>query len=302
MSTTPDADELETRARLQDLGVSYVPTAEDAPDQEPGEDHLEHAAPAAEEETPAPTVRRSRRLPDWWRRERPELPMDDPDAEDEPEEPAAEDDQEEPELTKEDTSSRRPGVRERVRTWVETVEQRNGYGPAVEDTTEDTGEDSGDDDGDTGEGEGPQEGGLVRKTAPGKRRGFTPRRRPRFAAPGIPYTMKAPQQRRSLVEIIRSTPTHVVWLYYSGSALGAGFWLGLPQWVSDGVDFLAAEHPTFTDTYSVTCYGLAAGVFLLDLRSRGWLLPLAWAVRIPTASLVVGVFMNGDDTPISQMF
>jgi hypothetical protein len=114
--------------------------------------------------------------------------------------------------------------------------------------------------------------------------------------------MKGPKERRSLVEVVRSTPAHVVWGIYSGSALAAGFWLGWPQWVADGVRYLEAEHPTFTDAYSLTCYGLAAGVFVLDYRARGWFLPLAWAARVPTASLVVGIPLAGDPTPISQMF
>lgn len=304
-TTTPGADELEARDRLLALGVSYAPTADDAPAGEPGEeDHLEDAAPAAQEEA---------------------APEEAEDGEDE--EPA--------DPVKEDAPSERPSLRDRVRTWVESVEERTGRRPAAEDAPEDTGEDGGDteaedepeddedtdageepedtedtgegDPGDTGEGDpgdkgkgtSPKAGRPVRKTSPGKVRARRPRGRPRFSAPGIPHTMKA--ERRSLVEVIRSTPDHVKWMTYSGSALAGGFYLGWPQWVRDSTAFLAAEH-TLTDAYSLTCYGLAAGVFFLDYRARGWVLPIAWLFRIPTASLVVGVPLHGVSTPISQMF
>ncbi|QPL14127.1 hypothetical protein QEH48_gp098 [Streptomyces phage TurkishDelight] len=298
-TTTPGADELEARDRLLALGVSYAPTADDAPAGEPGEEgHLEDAAPAAQEE-------------------------------DTPEEPEDGEDEEAADPAKEDASPERPGLRDRVRTWVESVEERTGRRPAAEDTPredsgdaeagdepeddedadageepeddEDTGEGDTGDTGDTGKGTGPKPGGPVRKTSPGRVKARRPRSRPRFSAPGIPHTMKADKERRSLVEVIRSTPDHVRWMTYSGSALAGGFYLGWPQWVRDGAAFLATEHPSLTDAYSFTCYGLAAGVLVLDYRARGWALPFAWAARVPTASLVVGVLMYGDPTPISQL-
>ncbi|MFU0240404.1 hypothetical protein ACKI1J_32285 [Streptomyces scabiei] len=287
-TTTPGADELEARDRLLALGVSYAPTADDAPAGEPGEeDHLENAAPAAQEET---------------------APEEAEDGEDE--EPA--------DPVKEDAPSERPGLRDRVRTWVESVEERTGRRPAAEagdepeddedadageepEDDENTGEGDTSDTGDTGKGNGPKPGGPVRKTAPGRVKARRPRSRPRFSAPGIPHTMRAAQERRSLMEVIRSTPDHVRWGIYNGSALAAGFYLGWPQWVRDGVDFLVTEHPTLTDTYSLTCYGLAAGVLYLDGHVRTWRLLVAWAARVPAASLVVGVLMYGDPTPISQL-
>lgn len=330
MTTHPGADELELRARLHDLGVAYAPAPVSRPRQAPGEEgHLEPAAPAAEEsplqdlrawlgsgeeEPAAPAAPQgSPRLPDWWAPHRPDLAAEEKPAEqaapeEEPDVPAAAEDQEQPEPStgEETTPAGRPGLRDRVRTWVESVEERTGHRPTPGDAgdTEAGDKEPGEDTGDAA-GDGPKDAGPVRKVphllrrSSRPRKAPRPRRRPRFAAPGIPHTMR--QDRRSLVEIIRNTPDHVRWMTYSGSALATGFWLGWPQWVMDGTAYLATER-TPTDGYSLTCYGLAGGVFLLDAASRQQRLPLAWSVRVASSSLVAGVLMYGDPTPISQMF
>ncbi|AIV35577.1 hypothetical protein [Streptomyces sp. CCM_MD2014] len=307
MSGQPDEDELQLRDRLRDLGVSYAPAPAGAALREPGEGHLEQAAPAAEEASvPAPR-RTAPRLPDWWAPERPDVTAEDKPAEPAPA-PSDEDaeDQEEPALPQTpatpSSSPDRADFQTRMREWLESKREpaRPGDTGPDDDHAPDDDEDTGEDDGDTA-GDGPEPGGPVRKMATGlKRRARRPGRRPRFAAAGVPHTMKP--ERRSLVEIIRSTPDQVWWMAYNGSALAAGFWLGWPQWVKDGTAFLAAEHPTLTDTYSLTCYALAAGVLVLDYRARGWLFPVSWLARIPTASLVVGVPLYGVDTPISQLY
>lgn len=328
MSVQPDADELELRARLRAL-VDHGAT------RPAGEgDDLEHAAPATEsplqglqawaDQEAAPAVPAPRqgspRVTDWWAQDRPHLAVvkEPEDQAEEPDAPAAEDqEQPEPEPGEETTSSSRPGLRARVRSWVEAVEERTGHRQEPGDTPDDAGDtgDTGDDEagdaeenaGDTAEG-GPKEGGPVSKTTgalrwPSRpRKAPRPRHRPRFAAAGIPHTMKPAKERKSLLEIIRCTPDHVRWMVYNGSALGAGFYLGWPQWVKEGTAFLAAEHPTLTDTYSLTCYALAGGVVFLDYRSHRWVLPAAWLFRIPTVSLAVGVPLHGVSTPISQLF
>lgn len=304
MSVQPDEEELQLRDRLRDLGVSYAPAPDpDAtPPREPEAGHLEHAAPAAEEEAPVPDPRQTApRMRDWWAPDRP--PLND---EDQPEDltPAPGDEEsEEPD----DGREERDGFRARLRKHLEGVPTvadalaAEKAAKAAEDAEDDVDEEEDQEDDVDEEEDGPEPGGPVRKMATGlKRRARRPGRRPRFAAAGVPHTMKA--ERRSLVEIIRSTPDHVWWLAYNGSALAAGFWLGWPQWVKDGTAFLATEHPSLTDAYSFTCYALAAGVFVLDYRARGWLFPVSWLARIPTASLVVGVPLHGVDTPISQLF
>ncbi|MCC9686909.1 hypothetical protein [Streptomyces sp. MNU103] len=230
-------------------------------------------------------------------------------------------DQEEPPPTRTrsrggEEASSRPALRKRARSWVDNVLDRSSGDTAEdaeddedqEDDEEEPGEeDTGDTSGDTpAQGApakgGPTPGGPVAKTSGKPRKARRTRRRPRFVARGIPFTAKPDQERRSLVEVIRSTPPHVQWLAYNGSALGAGWWLGWPQWVKCGAAFLATEHPTLTDAYSLTCYALVAGVVFLDYRARGWVLPVAWLFRIPTVSVVVGVPLHGVSTPISQLF
>lgn len=321
MSVQPDEDELQLRARLRaliDHGVTPAPAEGD---------HLEVPGSAgetpavdglrawADDEAPAPAVPAPRpsspRLPDWWAKDRPPLAVvpdpEEPEDQEEPDVPAADEDQE----PGEEEASPRPVLRKRARSWVDNVLDRSS-GDATEDTEEDEDqegdegepgeEDTGDTSGDTPAQGGPTPGGPVAKTSGKPRKARRPRRRPRFVARGIPFTAKPDQERRSLVEVIRSTPPHVQWLAYNGSALGAGWSLGWPQWVKEGAAFLAAEHPTLTDTYSLTCYALVAGVVFLDYRARGWILPAAWLCRVPTVSVAVGVPLHGVSTPISQLF
>lgn len=357
MTTTPDEDELEARARLLELGVSYAPTPDDRPAREPEEEgHLEHAVPAEEEEPAAPGPRPGAdRLPDWRDPNKPDLSLDkeEPDAEplvptsavdEDAKEPDEEDlepaEDQEPEDPDAGDSAARPSLRDRLRTWVESVEARENSEPDEEDADDEGGEDEPskeDQEPDTGDsawtglhdrlralvgpgqeraGRGPGTAGRrrarrsgpsrskLRRTRADRRRTVVqqPRRRPAFAAPGIPYTLKPKAERRALLEVIQSTPAHVKWLTYNGSAFGVGLYLGWPQWVRDAVAFLVVEHPTLQDSYAMTCYGLAACVLAVDWRARRWPLLLAWAVRIPSSSLVIGVPMYGDPTPLAQLF
>ncbi|WP_371793858.1 hypothetical protein OIE91_11370 [Streptomyces albidoflavus] len=120
-------------------------------------------------------------------------------------------------------------------------------------------------------------------------------RRPKFDAPGLH------QDRRSVLDIIRSTPRHVWWLLYSGSAAAAGWHLGWPQWVSDALLRLETTQASWTTVDCITSYALAACVFAIDSATRKWFYPLAWATRVPTASLVLGFLLWGDPTPISDL-
>ncbi|MGF0163100.1 hypothetical protein ACQRET_03525 [Streptomyces koyangensis] len=121
-------------------------------------------------------------------------------------------------------------------------------------------------------------------------------RRPKFDAPGLHR-----EDRRSVLDIIRSTPRHVWWLLYSGSAAAVGWHFGWPQWVSDGLRYLETTQASWTTAYCLTCYVLAAGVLAADVATRTWFYPLAWAVRVLSASLVLGFLLWGDPTPISDL-
>lgn len=277
--------------------TEWPPASDERQAGEPGEEALVQA--------PRPGAAR---LPDWRLPRKPDLSLEEPEELTAPEEPEVPElDGPAPEEADAVASSPVPraNFRTRMREWLETQ-----LVPGEAGETEDSpGHIDGDGDGDQEDGgtegdSGPRPGGSIFKTVPARwkvrqaARAENPRHRPRFAVRGIPAT----QERRSLLEAIRSTPDHVKWMTYSGSALGAGFYLGWPQWVRDAVAFLVTEHPSLRDTYSVTCYALAVGVLVLDYRARGWALPFAWAARALTASMVVGVLMYGDPTPISRQF
>jgi hypothetical protein len=92
-----------------------------------------------------------------------------------------------------------------------------------------------------------------------------------------------------------------VWVTYNGTALAAGWWLGLPRDARDSVIFLAAQ-PTATSVECWSYYIAAAAVIGLDRATRRWVLPLAWLCRIPAASLVLGAALYGVQTPISELY
>ncbi|MFE3555104.1 hypothetical protein ACFXKW_09595 [Streptomyces sp. NPDC059193] len=267
------------------LAEPAEPPAEAAPSAQPGSKH-----PSSGTQQPAtpPTRGAVPRLPDWRLTDKPQLTVHDEQDETElqEEEDPADEEPEQPAL----------GLRDRVRMWARTNTPISAATHRPEADSPSDGEER-DDEQDTSRNPRSDSGPRMARTG----RSHTWTRRPRFAAPGGDQISRTARERRSLIEVIRSTPPYVIWLLYSGSALGVGFWRGGPQWVRKGVAFLVKEHPTLTDAYSLTCYGIAAAVLLLDYRARKWILPLAWAARIPSACLVAGVAMYSDPTPISQM-
>ncbi|MFI5986777.1 hypothetical protein ACIBEA_38690 [Streptomyces sp. NPDC051555] len=263
------------------------PPAEAVPSAQPGSEH-----PSAGTQHPATTLTRrgAPRLPDWRLPDKPQLTAHD-EQDLQAEEDPADEEPEQPVL----------GLRDRVRAWARTNAPNSAatHRPETAEAQEDSSSDGEEREDEQDTSRNPRSGSGPRRARAGRSQNWT--RRPRFAAPGVDQIIRPERERRSLIEVIRATPAYVIWLLYSGSALGVGFWRGGPQWVREGVAFLVKEHPTLTDTYSLTCYGIAAAVLLLDYRARKWILPLAWAARIPTACLVAGVAMYGDPTPISQM-
>ncbi|MFD7919490.1 hypothetical protein ACFV3R_09725 [Streptomyces sp. NPDC059740] len=313
------ADEKLIRRMLAKVGarpVGYAePLADDIRPADPGPGAPQSTVTAAPGRPPAderPSDRQpaastasqlgAARLPDWRLPDKPELTI--PDEADEPAEPEHEQEREpEDDVVQEDPVAGRPRLRDRVRTWVGNAANDAGEAGAGEtpgDEAPEPGEESEENGDEPAAPSRRRRAEALKKTAQQRHRPWRAGRPP-FAAPGIAQIIRPAPDRRSLIEAIRSTPPQVTWLLYSGSALGVGFWRGWPQWVRDGVAFLVREHPTLNDFYSWTCYGIAAGVLLLDYRARKWIWPLAWAARIPSACLVAGVAMYGDPTPISQM-
>lgn len=289
MTTTPDADELRARQHLDQLGLSYAPeppapAAPPAPGA-PGE----NAGPDPEPTPAAP--RRGR----FRARKRPKpVPAQEGPTREAPRELVPCDGNEETEAVT--RTARRGG--DRLPDWrlPKPVLTKDGPLGASKEGQED------EETAAEAEHETEDEEVLSAPEAEAPARARKPRRRPRFVAPGLPFTTDKAPDRRSLLQVARNLPPHSIWLLYTGSALATGFFFGIPQWVHASVGVLVTDHPTLTDAYSWQCWGLAAAVLFLDRRSRVWALPLSWAARTISASTVVGFLLYGVSTPISQLF
>jgi hypothetical protein len=115
--------------------------------------------------------------------------------------------------------------------------------------------------------------------------------RPKFTAPS------ALRPKQSVADWARGIWGSYSWPIYNGTALGTGFALRMPQFFRDETAYLTVVHHSWTAAPTVAWYGVAAVILLADWRSRGWWPGLAWAMRIPTASLVVGTLLYGNPIP-----
>ncbi|MFJ7592501.1 hypothetical protein ACIQZO_35050 [Streptomyces sp. NPDC097617] len=100
-------------------------------------------------------------------------------------------------------------------------------------------------------------------------------------------------QKKSLIEAFTEMQPKTKHLLYNGTALGAGFYLGVPQFFTAEVAYLAATYDSWTDFYVAIWYGVAAGITVLDYRTRGWFPLFSWATRIPLVSMIVGALYYG---------
>ncbi|MFC8723710.1 hypothetical protein [Streptomyces bacillaris] len=100
-------------------------------------------------------------------------------------------------------------------------------------------------------------------------------------------------ERQSLVDWWNGRTRQSRWLLYNGLALAGGFALGVPQFFTDEVAYLAATYDSWTDFYVVVWYGVALGIWMWDYRSRTWFPLFALAARIPLISMVVGSLLYG---------
>ncbi|MFB8347970.1 hypothetical protein [Streptomyces niveus] len=106
-----------------------------------------------------------------------------------------------------------------------------------------------------------------------------------------------PVEKKSLVEWWTGRDLASRWLLYNGSALAAGFALGVPQFFTAEVAYLVATYDSWTAFYVAIWYGVAAGVWVWDYRSRTWFPPFALAARIPLISMIVGSLLYGTTSP-----
>lgn len=102
-----------------------------------------------------------------------------------------------------------------------------------------------------------------------------------------------PEAKQSLMGWWTGRSAQSRWLLYNGTALAAGFALGVPQFFTAEVAYLDATYDSWTDFYVCVWYGVAVGIWAFDYRTRNWLPPFALACRIPLVSMVVGALLYG---------
>ncbi|MFC9341443.1 hypothetical protein ACFT0G_25440 [Streptomyces sp. NPDC057020] len=107
------------------------------------------------------------------------------------------------------------------------------------------------------------------------------------------YGKDSAARKKSLLEAWTGMPQKTRHLLYNGSALGAGFYLGVPQFWTEEVAYLVATYDSWTAFYVCIWYGVAAALVLLDYRTRSWFPVFSWATRIPTVSMIVGALLYG---------
>lgn len=81
---------------------------------------------------------------------------------------------------------------------------------------------------------------------------------------------------------------------YNATALGVGFFLGVPQFFTAETEYLVVTYGSWTDFYVCIWYGVAIGIWMVDHRTRNWLPPFALLGRMPLVSMVVGVLLHGN--------
>ncbi|WP_030672344.1 hypothetical protein [Streptomyces sp. NRRL B-1347] len=109
------------------------------------------------------------------------------------------------------------------------------------------------------------------------------------------YRKPRPAPRQSLIDWWQGLDRRTCWFLYNGTAITAGFALGVPQWFTAETAYLAATSDSWTDPGAFAGYVITLGVWMWDYRTRGWIPPFALPARIPLASLLVGVPLYGTD-------
>lgn len=144
------------------------------------------------------------------------------------------------------------------------------------------------------EADGGEEGGEEGDEVPAKLR---ERWRRRGSAARIyqrpTYCDNKPAPKQSLIQWWLGLDAPTRWLLYNGTALGAGFYLGVPQFCKAETAYLVDTYGSWTDWHVVIWYGVALAIWALDHRTRGWFPPFALAARVPLVSMVIGTLLYG---------
>lgn len=267
---------------LQRLGIAPehtepAPGLEDQDDAEPQPEPEPTAAPAA-----AAPGRRGDRLPDWWA-PKPELGADAA-GEGTPTAPPAKECQH---LNPHAVRAHPTG--QLVAYWCLDCDTQM----TVPDDYDELDDITGDEDGDDG-GEGGEERRIVDKVPAAIRQHweqFCGTGSKSYSRPAYPTQLASPK--KSLIDAWAGMSPKLKHLLYNGTALGVGFWFGVPQWFTAEVAYLAATYDSWTDFYVCIWYGVAGAVWALDHRTRRWFPLFAWGARIPLVSMITGVLLYG---------
>ena len=69
--------------------------------------------------------------------------------------------------------------------------------------------------------------------------------------------------------------------------------MGIPQFFTAEVAYLAASYDSWTDFHVCVWYGVALGVWMCDHHARNWWPLFAWAARVPLVSMIIGALLYG---------
>ncbi|WP_406501564.1 hypothetical protein OHA04_27480 [Streptomyces sp. NBC_01590] len=107
------------------------------------------------------------------------------------------------------------------------------------------------------------------------------------------YGKDSAERKKALVEVWGQMSRKTRHLLYNGTALGAGFYIGVPQFFTAEVAYLVDTYSSWTDFYVCIWYGVAVGIWALDYRTHGWFPVFSWLARIPLVSMIVGALLYG---------
>ncbi|MEW2631626.1 hypothetical protein AB0903_08195 [Streptomyces sp. NPDC048389] len=108
------------------------------------------------------------------------------------------------------------------------------------------------------------------------------------------YGKDSAERKKALIEVWSGMSRKQRHLLYNGTALGAGFYMGVPQFFTAEVAYLVDTYGSWTDFYVCIWYGVAVGIWVLDYRTRGWFPVFSWLTRIPLVSMIVGALLYGN--------
>jgi hypothetical protein len=107
------------------------------------------------------------------------------------------------------------------------------------------------------------------------------------------YLDSRPSPKQSALQWWLGLSAPARWGLYNGTAAAAGFALHVVQFFHAETAYLVAQHHSWTNPYVCIWYGVAAGLWVFDYKTRAFWPLFALAARIPLASAVVGVLLYG---------